>query len=477
VSRRNRIFLGILILFALGVSVLLYRVATDLDSRYRESTEETLVDVAYLMAASIESDMQDAAIDATRLQTVFRAAYGKNFEAKIFNVIKRHVNMHVYVTDAKGTVVFDSLGKVEGRDFSTWRDVARALAGQYGARTSLEEADNPDTAVMYVAAPIMHDGAIVGAVSVGKPVSSQREFVATAREKLMHVGLITVMAFLLLLVVLSVWLARPFGLTADLVRVLRQEGMGRPRRTWRRLRTVLGSAFNDMRDAVAGRSNTEEYVETLTHELKSPLTAIRGAAELLREPLPDAQRERFSANISEQVLRLQNLADRLLQLANLEKRRTLDEVQTVDLQALVREAVDAVEPIAHVKKITLTVDVTAGAKVEGDRFLLCQALVNVLSNAIDFAPASSPVDVAVQARGRMVEISVRDRGPGVPDFALDRAFEKFYSLRRPDSGRKSTGLGLAFVREIAHLHGGKAQLSNHPDGGALAAIELPAVLR
>jgi two-component system sensor histidine kinase CreC len=243
------------------------------------------------------------------------------------------------------------------------------------------------------------------------------------------------------------------------------------------MKAVLGSAFNDMRDALAGRSHTEGYVETLTHELKSPLTAIRGAAELLREPLPEAQRERFSANIGEQVQRLQNLADRLLQLANLEKRRTLDEVETVDLQTLVREAVDAMEPVAQIKKITLQTDVMTDAKVEGDPFLLYQALVNVLSNAIDFAPASSAVQVAARAEGRTVALSVRDRGPGVPDFALDRAFEKFYSLRRPDSGRKSTGLGLAFVREIAHLHGGKAHLSNHPEGGAVAVIELPAILQ
>jgi two-component system sensor histidine kinase CreC len=330
---------------------------------------------------------------------------------------------------------------------------------------------------MYVAAPVVHRGGIVGVVSVGKPVASHHEFVTTARQKLLHVGLITVTAFLLLLVVLSVWLARPFGLTADLVRVLRQEGLRRPRRTLRRMKAVLGSAFNDMRDALAGRSHTEGYVETLTHELKSPLTAIRGAAELLREPLPEAQRERFSANIGEQVQRLQNLADRLLQLANLEKRRTLDEVETVDLQTLVREAVDAMEPVAQIKKITLQTDVMTDAKVEGDPFLLYQALVNVLSNAIDFAPASSAVQVAARAEGRTVALSVRDRGPGVPDFALDRAFEKFYSLRRPDSGRKSTGLGLAFVREIAHLHGGKAHLSNHPEGGAVAVIELPAILQ
>lgn len=81
--------------------------------------------------------------------------------------------------------------------------------------------------------------------------------------------------------------------------------------------------------------------------------------------------------------------------------------------------------------------------------------------------------VAARA-GRRIEITVRDRGPGMPDYALDRVFERFYSLRRPQSGRKGTGLGLAFVREIAQLHGGDAHLSNHPDGGAIAVLSLAA---
>ena len=72
-----------------------------------------------------------------------------------------------------------------------------------------------------------------------------------------------------------------------------------------------------------------------------------------------------------------------------------------------------------------------------------------------------------------IELTVRDHGPGLPSFAEQRVFEKFFSLPRPDTGRKGTGLGLAFVREVATLHGGSARLANHPDGGALATLVLP----
>jgi two-component system, OmpR family, sensor histidine kinase CreC len=474
-TRRNRIFLGILGLFAVVVGLLLYRVAGDLDSRYRESAEESLVDTAHILAAFIETDMVNGQIEQSLLRAALDNAYRRRFEAHIFGLTKRQVDLRVYLTDAGGTVLFDSEGKAEGQDYHRWRDVMLALSGEYGARTTLTEPNRPESAVMYVAVPIRDGDEIVGAISVGKPVASLRELVVTARRKLLYVGIITLVSFLSLLIVLSVWLARPFGFAADLMRVFRQEGWRRPGRLLRRLSAVMRSAFNDMRDALAGRSYTEEYVQTLTHELKSPLTAIRGAAELLREPMPDEQRQRFTANIGEQVQRLQLLADRLLELASLEKRRTLDDVHAVSLQAIVHDAIAAMEPAARRKDVTVQTNAATDILVEGDSFLLLQAVINLLANAIDFSSQGETVDVSLSTDGRQVEVAVRDRGPGIPDYALDRIFEKFYSLRRPDTGKKGTGLGLAFVREIAHLHGGEAQLGNHAQGGALATLVLPAM--
>lgn len=474
-SRRNRVFLGILVLFALIVSLLLYQVATDMDSRYRESAEESMIDTANLLAAFVEADVQQGRIDTARLHAALDETYRRRFEARIYEITKRHVDLQVYVTDANGIVVFDSKGGAQGKDFRAWRDVRRTLAGEYGARTTRSDPDRPETSVMYVAAPIRDASGIVGVLSVGKPVVSQWELVATAQQKLLHVGLITLAAFFFLLLVLSVWLTRPFGFTADLLRIVRQEGLRHPGRLWRRLSTVTRTAFWDMRDALAGRSYTEEYVQALTHELKSPLTAIRGSAELLQESMPPQQRERFVANIREQVQRLQMLADRLLELASLEKRRTVDDSEPIELAELAQEAASAMEPAAEHKQIALALQVTDGIRIEGDRFLLRQAIINLLSNAVDFSPPGDTVSLAASARGRRVEIAVRDHGTGVPDYALDRVFERFYSLQRPDTGKKGTGLGLAFVREVVNLHGGQAHLANHPEGGAVATLTLPII--
>ena len=127
-------------------------------------------------------------------------------------------------------------------------------------------------------------------VSVGKPVQSLNQFVAAARRKTLVVGATSVAAVLLLALILSLWLVRPFGLIADYVRYVRAQRSFSLPRLGRRALGTLGAAYDEMRDALAGRNYVADYVQTLTHELKSPLSAIRGAAELLHEPgMPDGR--------------------------------------------------------------------------------------------------------------------------------------------------------------------------------------------
>ena len=113
------------------------------------------------------------------------------------------------------------------------------------------------------------------------------------------------------------------------------------------------------------------------------------------------------------------------------------------------------------------------AWVEGDAFLLRQAVANFIENAAAFSPAGSTIDARVVREGERVSDVVADRGAGIPDYALPRVFERFYSLPRPEGGSRSSGLGLCFVAEVAALHGGRATLENAPNGGAIATLELP----
>jgi len=473
-SKRNRIFLGILVIYALGVAYLLYRVSVDLDPRYKESAEELLVDTSHLLAALIEADIRDGVFHPDRLRPAFTSLYARRFASRIYGVTKTRADLRVYVTDRSGTVVFDSLERDEGKDFRGWRDVALTLQGEYGARTTVETPGRPDSAVMYVAAPIRWNEQIVGAVSVGKPVGSFGQFIQSARHKLLVVGLTSGLSVIVIAVLVSVWLVRPLGLVRDYLRYVGEQRQLSPVRLARRALGALGAAYDEMRDALAGRSYVEEYVQTLTHEIKSPLSAIRGAAELLQEPMPEERRAQFLRNIREESERIQDLIDRLLELAALEKRRALDQVADVSLDELLREVSATLAPVAQARAVSVRLAGAHSIQVAGDRFLLHRALTNLLQNAVHFSPWGGKVRVELSSAEHDAVIVMRGCGPGIPVYALGRVFEKFYSPRRPDSGRKGAGLGLAFVRAIAQLHGGSAALCNHPGGGASATLTLPA---
>ena len=101
------------------------------------------------------------------------------------------------------------------------------------------------------------------------------------------------------------------------------------------------------------------------------------------------------------------------------------------------------------------------------------ALTNLLSNALDFSPPQSTITVKGTVHADVAAVTVQDKGPGVPDFALERIFERFFSLPRPDTKRKSSGLGLSIVKEIAELHSGSVSIRNESAGGATAELRLP----
>jgi two-component system sensor histidine kinase CreC len=236
---------------------------------------------------------------------------------------------------------------------------------------------------------------------------------------------------------------------------------------------ALARAFEEMRVALEGKAYVERYTQALAHEFKAPLSSIRGAAELLAENPPEADRVRFIANLRAESERLQLIVDRLLDLAALESRRAGSALAEVDLAGLLREVHEAALATATARRLRLALEGPAVLRGRGERFLLIQSVGNLVQNALEFTPPGGAVTLALRLEGDRAVISVTDSGPGVPDYALGKIFDRFYSLPRPDTGRKSSGLGLSIVREIARLHGGEVALVNRPEGGACAMLSLP----
>jgi len=239
--------------------------------------------------------------------------------------------------------------------------------------------------------------------------------------------------------------------------------------------TQLANALDSMRAQLEGKAYVERYVQTLTHELKSPLAAIQGSSELLHGDLPPGQRERLLENIEVETSRLQSMSERLLNLAQVEQRRVLDEQVEIPLRPLVDELIKGRSPQAAQRGLSMSNELESAFLARGERFLVRQALANLLDNALDFTPPGGMVSVsgAMDAPAGMISVAVFNPGEPIPDYALPLVIERFYSLARPGSGRKSTGLGLNFVQEVAQLHGGAFSISN-VEGGVLARLTLPA---
>ncbi|MBB5351807.1 two-component system sensor histidine kinase CreC [Haloferula luteola] len=465
------ILVAIILVIISGFHFLLRTQLDEVAPRTFQATEESMIDTAQILAAMIGQDL-----DPGPLPDAFDAAHQRQFRAKIYEHLKTEVGLGCLITDAEGIVVFDSHdGRDVGKDYSTFNDVARTLKGEYGARSSRIDEEDSSSSVLFVAAPIGDPLHPSGVLSLSKPQADVLPIVNRRRiEIFWGTGLIGI-GILCFVTAVFVWQYRPVGLLTDYARAIEegkrpalpQLGAGREVNT-------LARALESMREALEGRQYAERYVQTLTHEMKSPLAAIRGAAELLDEDMPAVDRERFLGNIRAEALRADRLLNRLLELSALEGRSGLDASTEVDLREITLRAIDHARPIAELAGVELDLQLPKiPVPLRGDAFILRSAITNLLENAIDFSPEGETVRVRLE-RAEALTLIIEDRGPGIPDYARERIFERFFSLRQLNHARKGTGLGLTLVKEAAELHGGSITLSPATPHGTRAVLMLPA---
>ena len=467
-----RIFLVYVLFIALTGYFVLNTVMEEIRPGVRQSTEETLVDTANLMAEILRDDFKAGTLNQNRWPQLLRAYGERQPAATIWGLPKNQVSHRIYVTDANGIVVLDSSGVAVGQDYSRWNDVYLTLRGHYGARSSRSDPDDPASSVMHVGAPIRDNGRIIGVVTVAKPNSSLQPYVDRTERRLLIYGAGLVALGLLLGGLLSWWLSAALRrLTIYAQAVSQGRRVEVPHYRGGEFEQLAG-AVERMRTQLEGKAYVERYVHTLTHELKSPLAAIRGAAELLQSDMPAAQHQRFVSNIDNESVRMQQLIERLLNLAQIEQRQGLEEEVAVPLAALMAELLEARGGWIESRQLTVEQQIAGDLALTGEPFLLRQALGNLLENALDFTPVNGLLRVSVERRGNRVEIRLFNQAAPIPDYALPRLSERFYSLPRPASGRKSTGLGLNFVEEVVQLHGGQFSIGN-VEGGVEVVLRLP----
>jgi two-component system sensor histidine kinase CreC len=467
-----RIFLVYFLFVGLAGWFVLSTVMDEIRPGVRQSTEETLVDTANLLAEILRDEVKAGRLQQSRLPELLKAYGQRQPRAQIWGLEKNRVNHRIYVTDAQGIVLLDSTGAAVGQDYSRWNDVYLTLRGEYGARSTKEDPNDEDSSVMYVAAPIMDGTRIIGVVSVAKPNRSLQPYIERSEQRLAWLGGGLIVLGLLIGALLSWWLSAALRkLTRYAQAVSAGERAELPSLRGGEL-AQLAEAVERMRTELEGKAYVERYVHTLTHELKSPLAAIRGAAELLDSEMPGEQRQRFVANIEQESARMQQLIERLLHLAQVEQRQGLEEQVAVPLQALVDSLLQAQMACVEAAGLQIENHIGADLSARGEAFLLRQALANLLDNALDFTPPGGLIRFSGEARDGQIELLLFNQAEPIPDYAQARLCERFYSLPRPGSGRKSTGLGLNFVAEVMQLHGGVLQIENTA-GGVQVRLLLP----
>lgn len=466
-----RLLLGYFLIVAIAGYFVIRIFVQEVKPGVRRATEGTLVDTATLLAQFARQDMLLDNVASGQLAQAFASLNLRPIGANIEGIRKDRNEYRVYLTDADGRVVFDSSGKAVGQDYSRWNDVWLTLRGEYGARSTRTNPADEQSSVMYVAAPVMAENKIIGVLSVGKPNISMAPVIKRSERKILLAGGGLLGIALLIGLGFVWWINRSIGKLVDYAeRVAEGQVVALPAMGSSELHD-LARALESMRLKLDGKAYIEQYVHTMTHELKSPLAAITGAAELLRESPPPATAQRFIVNIEQQSARIRQLVDKMLVQARLESRVDL-QFSPLDISHILKQTFSAKEAQAVSRGICLQLKRADSAILTGDGLLLSQALTNLIDNALDFTPLGGAVILSGERHEGEYLITVEDNGSGIPDYAQEKIFDRFYSLPRADSP-KSTGLGLNFVREVAAIHRGRISLENRLPQGVSAYLALP----
>lgn len=233
---------------------------------------------------------------------------------------------------------------------------------------------------------------------------------------------------------------------------------------------------DDLSEHVRMEATRRDFVENVSHELKTPVGAMGVLAEALLESADDPDTvQRFGKKVLDESKRLANMVGELIELSRLQGAERLPDLAAVDVDTVVAEAISRCKVAADNADIAVTTDAPSGFRILGNQPLLVTALANLVFNAIAYSPTGSPASISRRQLGDDVQIAVTDRGIGIARADQERVFERFF---RVDQGRSratgGTGLGLAIVKHVAANHNGSIRLWSQPGTGSTFTLSIPA---
>lgn len=294
-------------------------------------------------------------------------------------------------------------------------------------------------------------------------------------------GGIALIVSVLLSFLIARWIAAPLDRIADASRAVASGEYDRPLKVeGPEEMQSLAHAFNDMvREVNASQQSQRDFVANVSHELKTPLTSIRGFAQAILDGtvVDHEAREKAARVIRDESDRLQRLVKDLLDLARLDSGQVDFDRQRVDLNALLSAVLERMSVKSRQAEVRVEFQVPDFSPLVGDGDRLAQVFTNLLDNAIKHSPSGDRVRIWGEEAQGWVSIHVDDSGPGIPDADLERIFDRFYMVNkaRPGGVDRGTGLGLAISQEIVRMHRGRITAQSKLERGSRFTVQLPIV--
>ena len=465
-----------------------------------ESAKEVMVEVATMFSKIASQNIIDGEINLTTFGGIifdyFQSPHGD----------ERLQNLAIYITDKDGFLILDSRGLSLGTDMKSHSVVGSALSGQQGiSRISTEPVRGPWKArginIEYFFKPeFLHVSSTI--YDNRQEVQGVLVLVAPMLDLMDRTRLWRFIFYIFLLSLFfgalgSYRISRNIRRVEKYTRELfKGEDVSIPNVNVQF--NKLAVAIEQARSEVELKDDVEEYIDTLAHELRTPITGIRLTAENLLTPMgiesylleekddkkskvltkEIKKRREFIRSILDSNKQMDSLVSRLLALSRIERRDTLTETEKLKILPIIENVLKVYgthNRLIVSKNITINLDgVDKKSTVFAEKILLEQALVNILKNALDFSPKGGTIKIKTSESNTAVTIVVLDEGPGIPPHVSSKLFTRFFSVARPDTGRRGNGLGLRFVRKIMQLHGGEVTLKNRLlQDGAEAKLRFP----
>ncbi|MGL4729458.1 MAG: stimulus-sensing domain-containing protein [Bosea sp. (in: a-proteobacteria)] len=369
---------------------------------------------------------------------------------------------------------YDEIGTSNGR---AYQEVTRALTG---LPASVVRVNARGETIVSVAIPVQRFRSVRGALLLSTQGGDIDGIIAAERWGIFQAFLVAAVVMILLSVLLAGTIAEPIRKLAEAADRVRRRVKLRdeiPDFTDRHDEIGhLSGALRDMTGALIRRiEGTERFAADVAHELKNPLTSLRSAVETLPLARSDTARERLLSVIQHDVKRLDRLISDISDASRLDAELARADVERIDMAELLK-AVTSVQNDRRGNMVPITLEIAsareAGAfDVLGHDSRLGQVMVNLLDNARSFAPAGSDVRVALRREGELVAITIDDDGPGIPDHALERIFERFYTDRPEQGFGQNSGLGLSISRQIIEAHRGALIAENRRHSAGSAKVD------